>query len=277
MTRRAGTRAPLVYQVQRLARLLLQIVVSALSITMADAAVTQLLNSAAPGQFDDIVAQIGRLGITPSNLDVLKHDHQLAQGQGIGANNASISNPLAAELKEKLQNYHQRAFSGAGGRGIATKKVNVRVWLLAGESSSQFQICSFAEKLDLQNMQTAIWKSTWTINGNDTQADLQGKIEIHTYSYEDGNTQVKTSQSFGVETIQSKPGSGEEGSLSHGIVSKIAEWERHVLGILKGVHELTADSLKQIRRVLPITKTKMNWEVEAQRGVAFLKQTATKR
>ena len=87
MTRRAGTRAPLVYQVQRFARLLLQIVVSALSITMADAAVTQLLNSAAPGQFDDIVAQIGRLGITPSNLDVLKHDHQLAQGQGIGANN----------------------------------------------------------------------------------------------------------------------------------------------------------------------------------------------
>lgn len=243
---------------------------------MADAAVVQLLNSAAPGQFDDIVAQIGRLGVTPGNLSALKHDHQLKEG--IGAN-ASISNPLATELKDKLLNYHQRAFSGAGGRGIATKKVNVRVWLLPGESSSQFQICSFAEKLDLQNMQTGFWKSTWTVttNSSDNQADLQGTIEIHTYSYEDGNTQVKTTQSFGVETIQSKPDSGEDGSLALCIVFKIAEWERHVLGILKGVHELTADSLKQIRRVLPITKTKMNWEVEAQRGVNFLKQTATKR
>ena len=244
---------------------------------MADTAVVQLLSSAAPGQFDDIVAQIGRLGVTPGNINDLKHEHQLAQG--IGANAASISNPLAAELKEKLQGYHQRAFSGASGRGVATKKVNVRVWLLPGESSSHFQICSFAEKLDLQNMQTGYWKSTWTVtnNGGNTQADLQGKIEIHTYSYEDGNTQLKTCQSFGTETIQSKPDSGDEGTLSHGIVSKIAEWERHVLGILKGVHDLSADSLKQIRRVLPITKTKMNWEVEAQRGVTFLKQTAAKR
>ncbi len=241
---------------------------------MADAAAAQILQSAAPGQFDDIVAQLGRLGASFGNLEILKQAHQHAQGIG-STTNSSLSNPLATELKDKLLKYHQRAFSGVTGRGgNSTKKVTIRVWLLPGASDSQFQICSFAEKLDLQNMQTGFWKSTWTVTTTTkTQAELQGSIEVHTYSYEDGNTQLQLSKTFSPEIVQEMK-SDQDVSLANGITFKIADWEHQVLGILKGLHELTAESLKTIRRVLPITKTKMNWEVEAQRGITFLKQTA---
>lgn len=242
---------------------------------MTDAAATQILRSVAPGQFDDVVAQLGRLGATYGNLDSLKLEHQHFQGIGVNDTSTSTSTSgLAIELKEKLLKYHQRAFSGASGRSSGTKKVTVRVWLLPGASASQFQICSFAEKVDMQNMQTAYWKSSWTVTIiSDTKAELSGSIEVHTYSYEDGNTQLQLSKPFAAESINETKGD-QDSSLTNGLVFKIAEWEHQVLGILKGLHELTADSLKSIRRVLPITKTKMNWEVEAQRGVNFLKQTA---
>jgi len=241
---------------------------------MADAAAAQVLHSAAPGQFDDIVQQLGKMGAQFGNLDTLKHELQLSQG--IGAN-ASISNPLATELRDKLLNYQQKAFSGAGGRGSIVKKVNARVWLLPGESPSQFQIVSFAEKLDLTNLQTGYWKSTWTITSTSgAKAEVKGTMELHTYTFEDGNTQMQLSHSFDGDIVKEMENERAEQppSLANGVLFKIIEWEHEVLSILKGLHDLSADSLKKIRRVLPITKTKMNWEVEAQRGVKHLKQTA---
>lgn len=236
---------------------------------MTDAATAQILRSSAPGQFDAIVAQLGQL--VGCNIDVssLKQEWQISQG--IGASKASdVANPLATELKDKLLQYHQKAFSGAGGRGGLTKKVTARVWVLPGSSNSQFQLCSYAEKMDGQNMQAGHWKSTWKItNTSGTEVQVEGTIEVHTHSYEEGNTQLQLSKSFAGKTVKGP-------TLSHGVLSWIVECEHQVLGILKGLHDLSADSLKQIRRVLPITKTKMNWEVEAQRGVKHLKKT-TKR
>lgn len=246
---------------------------------MADAAAAQILGSAAPGQFDDIVEQLGKMGAQFGNLETLKHENQLSQG--IGANNAasSITNPLATELREKLLNYQQKAFSGAGGRGSgsATKKVNARVWLTPGTSASEFQIFSFAERIDTNNLQTGYWKSTWTITSTSgAEAEVKGTVELHTYSFEDGNTQLQLSKSFEGEIVKEMENetAEEESSLVNGVLYKIIEWEHSVLSVLKGLHDLSADRLKKIRRVLPITKTKMNWEVEAQRGVRHLKQTA---
>jgi hypothetical protein len=125
-----------------------------------------------------------------------------------------------------------------------------------------------AEKLDLANLQTGQWKSTWTI-GEKNGTGLSGTVELHTYAFEDGNTQLQLSKSF------------EQASLPIDdptkIISQIIDWEHDVVSLLRGLEELTPDSLKKIRRVLPITKTKMNWEVEAQRGVQYLKKTAKER
>lgn len=241
---------------------------------MADVAAAQILHSAAPGQFDDIVQQLGRMGASFGNLDTLKHEWQLSQG--IGAN-ASVSNPLAADLKEKLLRYQQKAFSGAGGRGSIVKKANARVWVLPGDSPSQFQVVSFAEKIDGNNLQTGYWKSTWTITSTSgAEAEVKGTVELHTYSFEEGNTQMQLVHSFDGEIVEEMENEmvEEEPSLANGVLFKIIQWEHEVLSILKGLHDLSGDSLKKIRRVLPITKTKMNWEVEAQRGVRHLKQTA---
>jgi hypothetical protein len=254
---------------------------------MTDAAVAQLLQSAAPGQFDAIVAQLGPLmmgsggGGGGSSVDVtsLKHEWQLSQG--IGNTNDSnkavmASNPLAAELQPKLLNYHQKTFSGRRESGLDSKKVTARVWLLPTSSSSKFQLVSYAEKMDGQNMQAGHWKSVWTItNTSGAEAHVEGRIDIHTHSYEEGNTQLQFSKTFDGDEIVEEVETENDGlSLANGVLFRIIQCEHEVLSILKGLHDLSVDSLKQIRRVLPITKTKMNWEVEAQRGVKHLKKTA---
>jgi len=53
------------------------------------------------------------------------------------------------------------------------------------------------------------------------------------------------------------------------------EWELEVLGLLVNVNEGgTGEHLKSIRRILPITKTKMKWNVVAQQSVKMLKKMA---
>lgn len=247
---------------------------------MADVAATQLLQSAAPGHFDEVAQNLGKLGAKFSNLDALKLEHQLSMGIGANKASASVSNPIAQELKEKLLAYQQKAFGASASvptRGIAAKKVNARVWLLPGPSSSVFQICSYAEKMDTQNLQTGFWKSTWTItNTTGVEAQVKGTIEIHTYAYEDGNTQLQLSKTFDGQLVEPHVPEGveEDPTLANGILYQIVEWEHEVLSLLMGLHELSGNCLRKIRRVLPITKTRMNWEVEAQRGVKHLKKTA---
>lgn len=254
---------------------------------MTEAATAQLLHSSAPGQFDAIVAQLGPImGGSSVDTSPLKHEWQLSQGIGVAGTNATVgaANPLAAELKDKLLQYHQNAFSGAGGRGGIAKKVTSRVWLLPGADAgpSQFRLCSYAEKLDAQNMQAGHWKSTWTITRTSgaAEARVEGTIDVHTHLYEEGNTQLQLSQTFPGEVVKEAKSEmfdnrrGGPPTLANGVLLRIVECEHQILSILKGLHDLSADSLKQIRRVLPITKTKMNWEVEAQRGVKHLKKTA---
>jgi hypothetical protein len=67
----------------------------------------------------------------------------------------------------------------------------------------------------------------------------------------------------------------DEPTLLQGIMKQIMTWEMDVLNLLKTMNEGgTGDHLRAIRRVLPITKTKMKWDVVAQRSVKTLITTA---
>jgi hypothetical protein len=238
---------------------------------MAEAAVATLLRSAAPGQFDAVAETIAKLGTSgiPKLADV-KHEHETFQC--IGISSQKVTHPLAAKLKEKLKSHQETCFGSSG------SKVTARVALLPGASDSQFIVQTYAEKLDLANQYTGYWKATWTVTATSGDvAEVKGDVQLHTYSYEDGNIQLKTEKTFeGTLVEERENGPEEDASLANGILHQIIEWEHDVLEILKGLHDLSADHLRHIRRVLPITKTKMKWEVAAQRSVTHMRKTAKK-
>ena len=238
---------------------------------MASEAAKTLLRSTAPGQFDIVAENIQKLGRQSLTDDswLEEASAELNTFRCIGMDNDSISHPLAGSLQEKLKAYQEKTFSSA--KGLSTKVV-----LQEGESGSLL-VHTYAEKLDLPNHYTGFWKATWTITGVSTdEATISGEAQLHTCSYEDGNNQLTLSKPFQPTKVgkSSPKDSPNELSLAQGVVDQILKWEHEVLDIFGLMHETSSDHLRKIRRVLPITKTKMKWDVVAQRSVQMLKKTA---
>lgn len=230
---------------------------------MASAAAATLLQSAAPGKFDEVAQIVQKLGQTTLSGDSWLADAQAEHQrfQLIGANEINLMHPLADPLKAKINKYQEDIFGSKPG-------VSARVAI--SQDGNALVVQTYAEKNDTANLYTGYWKATWNIDAEEEVAHISGQVDLATMSYEDGNSQMKTSKTFEVESV----GFGEQDeTLEGGIVEKIIDWEADILSLLKSMHDATNDRLRAIRRVLPVTKTKMKWDIEAQRSVKLREKT----
>ncbi|CAJ1963019.1 unnamed protein product [Cylindrotheca closterium] len=238
---------------------------------MSTEAAKTLLRSAAPGQFDVVAEHIHKLA-RPEGPWL---DEATAEQTALTCSNLESNaggHPLAAGLEKILKEYQEKTFSS---KGIAAK------FVLQSSDGSDLQIHTYAEKLDLPNFYTGYWKATWILSSDNA---LSGETKIHTCSYEDGNNHLTMAKTFDPTPVTEEapkdlPEEEAEDaltSLEQGILNQIIKWEHDVLDSLSTMHEEAPGSLKKIRRVLPITKTKMKWDVVAQRSVKTL-MNSTKR
>lgn len=223
---------------------------------MAEEARTILLQCSAPGEFDTVAEKLSKLAspqvLSGPWLTEIKKEHDL---ETCVTGNESVSHPLAGPIKEKLKAHQDEAFG-------SKKSVTYRMTINAGDDSDGFIVKTYAEKIDTSNQFSGSWKATWMISGDATQGDIIGEIKIHTYSHEEGNVQLKTVRNF-EDSV-----SGDD--VAQKLMDKIKEWDHEVLDLLKSFHDQVPEGLRSIRRVLPITKTKMKWDVEAHRNVKTL-------
>ena len=86
---------------------------------------------------------------------------------------------------------------------------------------------------------------------------LKGSVKANTYYYEEGNIQ------FNLKTEFSENISGDDdASIARGIVSTIEKKENDVQMDLEKVYDNFSDHyIKPLRRKLPVTGTKMNWNL----------------
>jgi hypothetical protein len=222
------------------------------SITMATVAAQTILHSAAPGQFDIVAEQLQKIGAKTLKggwLDDIKLQHH--QDICMAGSSKDVNHPLALPLTVKVKAYQDETFGSKPG-------VTARMALSPGEQDPihQLVLTTYAEKIDTSNQFTGSWKATWTITYKaDESAQISGSVKLHTYSYEEGNCQLRTARDFQTTTVKSKK------DLPQALVDQIVAWEHDVLGLLASFHDLVGDNLRSIRRVLPITKTKMKWDV----------------
>ena len=230
---------------------------------MSAEAVSTILRSAAPGQYDVVLENLQKISKKQVQADATKKEHDARQCIGLKEN---VSHPLAAPLKEKLEAYQSETFSSKRG-------VKARVAITQGDESYMCLINTYAEKIDVSNQYTGAWKATWVVASEENDvAELSGTVSLHTFSYEDGNTQLRTNKEF--ETIEVSAGGD---GLAAALVDQIVEWEHEVLGLLVAMNDFVSDNLRDIRRILPITKTKMKWDVVAHRNVKTLSATKPKK
>lgn len=110
-----------------------------------------------------------------------------------------------------------------------------------------------SHNLNLKNFWTGEWLSFWSLSNN----KLEGRVLLNTYYFEEGNVQFKLKKQFN-ETLTSK----DLNELSEEVINTIKRLEDGIQSELDQIYDSLSDNyLKPLRRRMPITGLKMNWNI----------------
>jgi len=99
------------------------------------------------------------------------------------------------------------------------------------------------------------WRSQWTLLLSGQQVEVTGELKVHAHSFEEGNIQLVSSKEV-KETIVM--GSEEEVAKELVRIMKEAENE-YQNGISENYQTMNDTTFKALRRQLPVTRTKVDW------------------
>lgn len=131
-------------------------------------------------------------------------------------------------------------------------------------------IRTYAEHLAPHNCSNGCWSGEWILDG----LNLSGKVSLHVHYYEDMNVQMQSTRDFSSSTVA---GDDEE-SLAKAVAEHIAKCEKEVYDSISDLFQEGGEmesKMKQVRRILPITRTRFKWDTAAQQSVKLLNERKT--
>jgi len=128
------------------------------------------------------------------------------------------------------------------------------------------------EKENLRNYWSGRWNSTWTVQFESTSSSsnsstsgsctISGDIKLHAHYFEDGNVQLISTKSIPVTKLSFN----NDDEFTQLIVSLIDTSEGTVQKGLEDMYaNMNEETFRAMRRLMPITRTKMEWNVNAVR------------
>ena len=110
---------------------------------------------------------------------------------------------------------------------------------------------------ELNNYWAGAWRAEWTLEVpmGGSIGTLTGKVVVHVHYFEDGNVQLDDKAVFQCEIPATPSEVGSE------FVAKVREQEQAFMAKLEDVYTNMSDSVLQgLRRRLPVTRTKFDWD-----------------
>lgn len=243
-------------------------------------AIQRILIASPPGQFDIIIEDLRSIIPKPTILEpnfiaALRSEWDAATGRsaiaaGGDAGGESDAECFISSLSRAIDAYLASNFSSPGVRAAHN------VTASTVDETQTLTIATYAERIDLQNQQAGSWKGRYTICP--TSGSMHGEIVIWAHTFENGgNVQLISNISLDATisvTCLPSDGSEKRSSWASAVTRQIGSWEE--LEIVKKM-DLTYESmgstyLKRLRRVMPVTRTKMEWNVMAHRVVQTLSE-----
>ena len=124
------------------------------------------------------------------------------------------------------------------------------------EESLDVYLAITSKNVQLSNFVTGEWVSKWMVN----KGSIQGEVSIKAHFFESGNVQ------FNQKKIIKKDFNFTEDMLENAknIIKIIEHSEGEIQSNLNDLYEeMPAGFFKHLRRVVPFTKTKMAWNINA--------------
>lgn len=195
-------------------------------------------------------------------------------GDDAAAHGSSDSSSLAGSIQFHIEQYQQQQYKERG--------VTSRCAVAADDGTTgALRIRTYAERLDGQNWSAGSWSAEWIAKncGNQkSEATLSGTVRVHAHNFEDSsNVQMRVDRTFAETSVECS--STEEDSSSNSLnslgkacVHQITSWEEEVFQDINARFQNgdVESNLKTIRRILPITKTRMKWDVAASQQITAL-------
>ena len=227
-----------------------------------------LLLSAPPGQFDHILTDLheilpSEVTSDPNWAQAIQDEYNdqtgrkilLGEGEGEGDDkDFKIANDRG--LDEGFKKYVERFYSS---QGVTS---NYRLFE-GGDNNNKINVLLCAERVNFQQFHAGSWTSRYSIQFNDDgskSVTMSGTINLHAHTFENGTLQLKSTVDLPeVTTTQDR------------IMKQIQKWDEDSVMSLHGVYDdMSDDILKKLRRVMPITRTKFDWNVQGHRGIREL-------
>ena len=135
--------------------------------------------------------------------------------------------------------------------GGATQLTGCSVLPAKGGKDGEVIIHISAQKTNLRNYRSGKWRSEWRVKTSEKK--IGGLVRVVAHYFEDGNVQMDTKKDIPDESY-----SGDDlGSVVKAFISK---HEQMIQNTLEEMYiNMAQETFKDMRRVLPLTKTKMDW------------------
>ncbi|KAK4579860.1 F-actin-capping protein subunit alpha [Recurvomyces mirabilis] len=175
------------------------------------------------------------------------NEEQYATNKIPGSSEATASgaqsHPLESPHADTIRTV-QKSFSTAASEHFPSSTIGV----YPNDSDSSIAILLVANKYSPQNFWNGRWRSTYHLNPSNNSATGSIKVDVH--YYEDGNVRMSTSRNVELSS-----------SSAEGIVREIAKAENKFQEELNRAFTTLAEgSFKGLRRQLPVTRQKVEWE-----------------
>ncbi|KAK3705707.1 F-actin-capping protein subunit alpha [Vermiconidia calcicola] len=140
----------------------------------------------------------------------------------------------------------QKSFSTATAEHFPASTIGV----FPAESDSAIAILLVASKYSPQNFWNGRWRSTYLLDP--LSKSLQGTIKVDVHYYEDGNVRMNTTKKVEI---------GSGASSADAVVREIAKAEnKYQEELNRAFTALAEGSFKGLRRQLPVTRQRVEWE-----------------
>ncbi|KAJ1665258.1 F-actin-capping protein subunit alpha [Coemansia sp. RSA 1646] len=180
--------------------------------------------------------------LDPNTRTEFAFDHLRRVASDVQDSESSEQEELRASLQKELDTYVEAHYP----EGAAT------VFLHEGSLVS----CIVSNKFSPNNYWNGSWRAVWSFNPETKQLNGSTKVKVH--YFEDGNVQLDTQSDFAAD-VPDLP--SDTVSVSQKVAKLIGKYEAEFQqGINDGYRQLADKTFKGLRRTLPVTRNKIDWE-----------------
>ncbi|KAJ1731464.1 F-actin-capping protein subunit alpha [Coemansia sp. Benny D160-2] len=115
--------------------------------------------------------------------------------------------------------------------------------------------CIVSNRFSPNNYWNGSWRAVWSFNPETKQ--LNGSTKVRVHYFEDGNVQLDTQSDFAADVPEPLDPAGAARRVAKLIRGYEAEFQQ---GINDGYRQLADKTFKGLRRALPVTCSKVDWE-----------------